>query len=122
MNTRPTPETDAHTGYFGIDSAVNADFARQLERERDEAREALTTMAKLNRSISESRKAHEKNFRRSEVLQLEAAKKIEEMRVAIQDAHLALSEVMSRSTPYVQSRHVVRMSESLSKLQPLLKP
>ena len=51
MNTRPTPETDAETmrdewdhvdsdfGPFGPSDSVPADFARKLERERDEARE-----------------------------------------------------------------------------------
>lgn len=39
MNTeRPTPETDAHPLWHG-EPAVAIDFARRLERERDEARE-----------------------------------------------------------------------------------
>lgn len=44
MNTttpRPTPETDAEVGYFDLETAVSADFARKLERERDEMREEL---------------------------------------------------------------------------------
>ena len=36
---RPTPETDAQAGFHDLDTAVPADFARRLERERDEARE-----------------------------------------------------------------------------------
>jgi uncharacterized protein (DUF3084 family) len=38
-----TPETDAEVGYFDLETAVSADFARCLERERDEAREELRT-------------------------------------------------------------------------------
>lgn len=53
MNERPTPETDAETmrdeydhvdsdiGPFAPSNTVCADFARKLERERDEAREEL---------------------------------------------------------------------------------
>jgi len=46
-----TPETDAETwkaGDLRIGSKVCADFARRLERERDEAREALKTGGMLN--------------------------------------------------------------------------
>jgi len=42
MNNRPTPETDAaaspHIGFYSC-ATVTANFARKLERERDEARE-----------------------------------------------------------------------------------
>lgn len=41
---RPTPETDAEVGYFDLETAVSADFARKLERERDEARDQLEAM------------------------------------------------------------------------------
>lgn len=50
-NERPTPETDANAGYPDFDSGcwkynklglyVGAYFARKLERQRDEALEAL---------------------------------------------------------------------------------
>ena len=44
MNKRPTPETDAFIS-VGLENAdrecVPAEFAQKLERERDEAREAL---------------------------------------------------------------------------------
>ena len=48
MNERPTPESDAERGYFDLDTAVSADFARRLERERDEARDSL---ARLQRRV-----------------------------------------------------------------------
>ena len=43
MNERPTPETDAESCYpdSNLGECVCADFARKLERERDEAREAF---------------------------------------------------------------------------------
>lgn len=43
MNDRPTPETDAESCYpdSNLGECVCADFARKLERERDEAREAF---------------------------------------------------------------------------------
>jgi hypothetical protein len=47
MNDTPTPETDAECRRTGHEDApasyLRADFARQLERERDEARAALKT-------------------------------------------------------------------------------
>jgi hypothetical protein len=48
MNDRPTPDTDART-YIPLlgASTVSADFARKLERERDEAREALEAVNAL---------------------------------------------------------------------------
>ena len=57
MNERPTPETDTETmrdeydhvdsdfGPFAPSDTVPADFARRLERERDEARELARTLA-----------------------------------------------------------------------------
>ena len=46
MSERPTPETDsvAQPSSLLQYETVNAKFARKLERERDEAREALTDM------------------------------------------------------------------------------
>ena len=42
MNNRPTPETDARTYVPSLGAAtVPAEFARKLERERDEARAAF---------------------------------------------------------------------------------
>lgn len=46
MNNTPTPETDAAYRYWPSENAelVDADFARRLERERDEAREELSSI------------------------------------------------------------------------------
>jgi len=47
MSERPTPETDANIGFFDLETATDANFSRKLERERDEAREALKALAPL---------------------------------------------------------------------------
>lgn len=41
MSDRPTPETDRHVRTIGADGLADGDFARELERERDEAIELL---------------------------------------------------------------------------------
>jgi hypothetical protein len=41
MSERPTPETDCESGFFDMETAVGAAFARRLERERNEAREKI---------------------------------------------------------------------------------
>lgn len=43
MNDRPTPETDAEHKQFAM-GGFTLDFCRKLERERDEARDALRQM------------------------------------------------------------------------------
>ena len=48
MSNRPTPDTDARTYVPSLGaSSVPAEFARKLERERDEAREALMKIEDL---------------------------------------------------------------------------
>jgi hypothetical protein len=52
---RPTPETDAkaspHIGFYSC-ATVPADFARRLERERDEARDQAQAMREAIREVS----------------------------------------------------------------------
>ncbi len=62
MNDTPTPETDAaicrYTKTFGMIGAyVGADFARQLERERDELAECLAS-EKITRNYIVERAAN----------------------------------------------------------------
>ena len=47
MSDRPTPETDAQGYGDGRHPYVATNFARKLERERDEAREALKAFQPL---------------------------------------------------------------------------
>lgn len=74
-NERPTPETDAiEQGMFGSDSKLIADFARRLERERDEAREAAEKAKSYKRVLKEDnaklrRELDELNKRLIEVCQ-----------------------------------------------------
>ena len=53
MNNRPTPETDEravpHIGFYSC-ATVPAEFARKLERERDEAREEAQRFRSLHYS------------------------------------------------------------------------
>ena len=53
MNNRPTPETDnvAQPSSLLQYETVNANFARKLERERDDAREALRAVLELANDI-----------------------------------------------------------------------
>lgn len=49
MNNRPTPDTDEAA--FGT-GRVSVDFARKLERERDEAREDAERWQELYKTVS----------------------------------------------------------------------
>jgi hypothetical protein len=49
MSERPTPETDANVEDIGMGcQMVSADFARKLERERDEANYFLNELAEVD--------------------------------------------------------------------------
>lgn len=61
MTDRPTPETDLiEQGMFGSDPKLIADFARRLERERDEAREQLAAERALADKLADSLTACER--------------------------------------------------------------
>jgi hypothetical protein len=49
MSERPTPETDAvaEKNIYGVACKVDVDFARKLERERDEARAVADELASV---------------------------------------------------------------------------
>lgn len=50
----PTPETDAvaEKNIYGVACKVDVDFARKLERERDEARESLENAREVNKWLT----------------------------------------------------------------------
>lgn len=117
MNTitqRPTPETDAaafdipHHGADGTGSrvaVVHYQAARKLERERDEAREALS-----GRTVSCSQRN-------------EAAKQLEAMREAIKEAEALLIAVDNGAQQDVNGVNWYdRRKLAIAKLQPFLKP
>jgi hypothetical protein len=60
-----TPETDAEASYpdSSLGECVDADFARKLERERDEARELFAkALVRVDLALSETKKAKEELF------------------------------------------------------------
>lgn len=63
MTDRPTPETDVkaspHIGFYSC-ATVPADFARRLERERDESREELAAERALADRLADSLMACER--------------------------------------------------------------
>jgi hypothetical protein len=84
MNTpRPTPETDAEVGYFDLETAVSADFARKLERERDEAREQLEAMREAIKEVS---------------LQLTFAEKVSRTSVL----HIYVYDALAKLQPFIK--------------------
>jgi hypothetical protein len=131
MNT-PTPETDAETTRmaFAGEEKVTSDFARRLERERDEARAALSgrtvscslcnesamklATAEAELSISNDERDH---YRRENIA----------MREAIKDAHYALGGCLKYilSLPLSGSDAECETMDdahhALRKLQPFLK-
>lgn len=115
---RPTPETDAAWAswpYAG--PGVHANFARKLERERDEAQERAESkhglwMAELSR-VTELEK------------QLEAMREaVKEAWIQIQYAEAGFAGLAMRVCPNDSAVESVlnRMTEALAKLQPFLKP
>jgi hypothetical protein len=71
MNT-DTPETDAETwkaGDLRIGSKVCADFARKLERERDEAREELAAVTAQRDRLAEALRKVSRSWNYGEVAQ-----------------------------------------------------
>lgn len=58
MNNRPTPETDAVAEKLNFE--VDLDFARKLERERDEAREELEEYRSIAENIGAEKAISEK--------------------------------------------------------------
>lgn len=83
MSNQPTPETDAiEQGMFGSDSKLIADFARRLERERDDLLDRLTALehsmpielATLERERDEARDVAKKAKAYKRVLKEDNAK------------------------------------------------
>ena len=62
MNERPTPETDAESCYpdSNLGECVCADFARKLERERDEAQKELEEYRSIAENIGAVKAVSEK--------------------------------------------------------------
>lgn len=142
MNTtppRPTPETDAEVKDFDAPWLyyVNADFARKLERERDEALAKLSTVYRwIERNHSDGfidSQSHLQNLDRVadawhdklEDMQRELGKtrdQLKAMREAIKEAHEALDWATSNMNPPFEWEPFTRANATLTKLQPFIKP
>ena len=74
MSDRPTPETDAQGYGDGRHPYVATDFARKLERERDEARKSLDEMSKYLAQATAQRDHAETEMRKWMAFVKEGAK------------------------------------------------
>lgn len=121
MNERPTPETDEQINgkpctRFAImagdslrDALVPSEFARKLERERDEAR----------KDLAEERHAWEKEREDWQADYAAVATENKAMREAIKEAHQAIKAVPIEYDPRF-FRAGKWSEEALAKLQPFL--
>lgn len=108
QSKRPTPETDEEERIDNGETQPILEFARRLERERDEAREELKATRKLMEDANRGAEwdAHINNSLAGKLN--EAQKEIKAMLEAIKEAHEALM-----LAPY-------RDYETIAKLQPFL--
>ena len=93
MSERPTPETDCESGFFDMETAVGAAFARRLERERDEAREERDKLQAMRKEVVAANKGAKVNAQVSNSLAGKlnrAERERDEAREAIQNLKLQL--------------------------------
>ena len=62
-----TPETDKAGGFYDLDTAVDADFARKFERERDEARKEVECLKPIAIACTCGKYEHEIRQLRGEI-------------------------------------------------------
>lgn len=136
--SRPTPETDAAWAswpYAG--PGVHANFARELERERDEAREELQQWKMLHawggtpEHIDQFIRGQQSRIHEAQEIELvceqlererdEAREQNQAMREAIKEAHEALKELRSF---YIEMTNLPPCAANavLIKLQPFIAP
>ena len=129
MNERPTPESDDPINRIDIDcddscctvytykdgeefhgELVSKDFARRLERERDEAREQAEKVRAA--------------FERCKLVNVTTAtfwrEDDEKMREAIREAHEALNYTLGDSVSFLRTTAIEKSEAALAKLQPFL--
>lgn len=104
MNERPTPETDeVQVRQEGLlCGAANLNFARKLERERDEARDALELYKAANNDVrriarerDEARDSAEKAKAYKRVLKQDNAKLRRELDDALDNTRVLLKEIFN---------------------------
>jgi hypothetical protein len=93
MSERPTPETDCESGFFDMETAVSAAFARRLERERDEAREQLQRLRVQLNHYTQANEMAEQAFRERD----EAREEIENVKLQLglwEDGNIICEETL----------------------------
>lgn len=108
---RPTPETDAAWGswpYAG--PGVHANFARKLERERDDAREELDANGLVLQKLQDERDAYIDKFERAE-------KQLEAIREAIKEAFNSFADDPQSDSVWLMND---RQASALGKLKHFL--
>lgn len=144
---RPTPETDAYAGDTGLMYAIYyegkatsevapADFARKLERERDEAREQLESIlgvipadapclhTETGETVTDYILGLQKEVGRVHALYFNDKQQLKTMHEAIKEAHEALAELVnlgSLELPQRRDSALLAGSSAITKLQPFLK-
>ena len=137
---RPTPETDAEVKDFDAPWLyyVNADFARKLERERDEAREELQQWKMLcawggtPEHIDQFIKGQQSRIHQAQDIEEtcqqlererdEAHEQLKAMREAIKEGYEALDWATSNMNPPFEWEPFTRANAALTKLWPFIKP
>jgi hypothetical protein len=139
MNERPTPETDANLGEWDEGKfwdhpkgrIVEADFARQLERERDELRTANAVIQEREAALVASK---DRISQRAEAIRcelVESEKKSEAMREAIREAHTQIRYAEASFAGMALRLHpadpdndavLARTGNALAKLNPFTTP
>jgi chromosome segregation ATPase len=91
--SRPTPETDCESGFFDMETAVGAAFARRLERERDEAREQLQRLRVQLNHYTQANEMAEQAFRERD----DAREEIENLKLQLglwEDGNIICEETL----------------------------
>lgn len=147
MNNSNTPETDAASfeavvgsypdGSTATESVVDSDFARKLERERNEAREELENIlnvipadapclhAETGETVADYILDLQKEVGRVHALYFNDKQQLEAMREAIKEAHGAFDEIACGAAclPGYSIAEASTLAQTiLAKLQPFLKP
>jgi len=131
---RPTPETDALHLKQGLTHANYREFARKLERERDEAREELENIlnvipadapclhAETGETVADYILGMQKEVGRVHALYFNDKQQLEAMREAITEAHGALTKLINLGPlelPQHRDSALLVGSTALIKLQTL---
>lgn len=135
MNERPTPETDAMFTAFNRrePNAIDpADFARDLERQRDEARAEAGRLLVVESQQKDQIEALRKTLIESEAYQAGLVADLEAMREAIKEAYDTIKDATDNClwrsdspiplSTEASQRLYNRAIETMENLQPFLKP